>query len=75
MDMEAPGSMSPALAGLNERHRAFVLAYVGSARGNITQAAIIAGYSEKSAASQVSRLLRNSKIRSAIDVLVRRSTC
>lgn len=47
---------------LTAREQAFVDAYIGAARGNATKAAILAGYSEKTAAQQASRLLRRSSI-------------
>ncbi len=50
---------------LNDRQTAFVAAYV--AYRNATKAAIEAGYSHKTAASQGERLLRNVEVRAAID--------
>lgn len=59
------------LSGLNDRQRAFVYAYV--VHKNATRAAEAAGYSKSTAASQGSRLLKNCKIRRAIDVLLDRA--
>ncbi len=50
---------------LNERQAAFVREYLVDF--NATQAAIRAGYSEKTAGSQGERLLRNAEIQKAID--------
>lgn len=50
---------------LNGKQQAFANAYLKS--GNITQAAIAAGYSEKTAHSQGSRLLKNVKVRTEIE--------
>ena len=52
------------------RHRAFVRHYLDT--GNGTKSAILAGYSEKSAAAAASRLLTNPEIRSAIDAELQR---
>lgn len=57
---------------LNARQRAFVAAYVIDK--NATQAAIKAGYSKRSAAELASRLLRNVKIKSAIDDFYEKAT-
>lgn len=46
---------------LGERQAAFVEALLSNG-GNATQAALAAGYSEKTAASQASRLLKNAKV-------------
>ena len=48
-----------------DRQIAFIKAYV--ANGNASQAAIKAGYSPKTAASQGQRLLKNVKIRATVD--------
>lgn len=48
------------MAGLNERQRKFVLEYLKS--GIATDAAIKAGYSEKNAAPQASKLLANPEV-------------
>lgn len=53
------------LEGLNFRQRMFVLAYLGEANGNATEAARIAGYAEPN--TQGPRLLVNVGIRVAID--------
>lgn len=50
---------------LSAKHAAFVAEYLIDKNG--TQAAIRAGYSAKTAASQAERLLRNAEIRQAID--------
>lgn len=47
------------------KRRKFVIAYVDNG-GNGTQAALTAGYPEKSAASQASRMLKDEKVRRAI---------
>jgi hypothetical protein len=47
------------------KQRRFVIAYVDNG-GNGTQAAISAGYSERSAASTASRMLKDAKIQAAI---------
>lgn len=54
------------MKGLNTRQAAFVRAYQGEARGNARRAAIIAGYSEKTADAQASRLLVNVKVSAAL---------
>lgn len=48
------------------RHSTFVEAYLSNG-GNVTKAALAAGFSPKTAASQGSRLLKNVKIRQIID--------
>ena len=50
---------------LTYRQRLFVDAYLGKAGGNATKAAISAGYSDPAVAGH--RLLRNAKIRAAVD--------
>lgn len=57
---------------LNEKQRRFVEAYMGPARGNGTEAARLAGYSEGSAGRTAARLLDGStelgrRVRAAID--------
>jgi hypothetical protein len=52
--------------GLTEKHRRFVVALTGEAQGNATKAAIIAGYSEKSARFQASALLTKPHIAEAV---------
>lgn len=54
-------------AGAVERRRkAFIEAYLSNG-GNVTQAALAAGFAEKSAASQGSRLLKNAKVQQELD--------
>lgn len=55
----------PKTDGLTDKQRRFVSEYLVDANG--TQAAIRAGYSEKTAEVQASRLLRNIKVRAAVD--------
>lgn len=50
----------------NERRRLFIEALLSNGE-NVTQAAVYAGFSPKSAASQGSRLLKNVKVRQALD--------
>ena len=57
----------PTTPKLNARQLAFVAAYLNEARFNATKAAIIAGYSEKTAAANGFALLRNIGIRAAIE--------
>lgn len=57
---------------LSSRHLIFVREYLKD--GNGKQAAIRSGYSEKTAESQASRLLRNAKVAAAVDAgLARRA--
>jgi phage terminase small subunit len=58
-------SAADALRALSARHRAFVQAYCTNGF-NATQAALVAGYSERSAASRGHELVRNREIREAI---------
>ena len=58
--------------GLNPRQQAFVLGYLE--HGNGTRAAMGAGYSEKTARAQASRLLTNAYIKAAIDKATRAAT-
>jgi phage terminase small subunit len=51
---------------LTTKQEAFVLAYIGEARFNATKAALSAGYSEKSARQEGSRLLSNANISARI---------
>lgn len=51
---------------LSELERRFVDAYIGQAEGNGTKAAELAGYSQKSARAQASRLLTRRNIADAI---------
>ncbi len=53
---------------MNSKQQAFVEAYCCNGF-NATQAAITAGYSEKTAESQASRLLTNVKVKAAVDAL------
>jgi phage terminase small subunit len=53
-------------APLSERERRFVEAYMGPAAGNATAAARLAGYSDKTAGSQASRLLKKVNIQNAL---------
>lgn len=55
------------MAELNSRQKAFISEYIKDK--NATQAAIRAGYSEKTAYSQGQRLLKKAEIKSAIDSL------
>jgi phage terminase small subunit len=57
---------------LSPKERAFVLAYTGAARGNATQAAILAGYSKRSAAEMGSRTLRKVNVAAALAKLAKR---
>lgn len=51
---------------LTERERRFIEAYMGKAAGNGTKAAILAGYSPKTAAQQAHENLRKPKIAAAV---------
>ena len=51
---------------MNPQQRAFVNAYLGEAKGNGTKAAIIAGYSERTASVIASQLLRKPAIKAAV---------
>lgn len=53
---------------LTPQQRVFVAEYIKDRNG--TQAAIRAGYSEKGAATQAERLLRNAEVRSAVDAAI-----
>ena len=55
---------------LNNRQKAFISEYIKDK--NATQAAIRAGYSEKTAYSQGQRLLKKAEIKSAIDDLFKK---
>ncbi len=59
-----------ALAKLTEMQRAFVLAYVGEAKGDQRQAAIVAGYAADSASVTACKLLANAKVQTALRRLV-----
>ena len=54
--------MADAPTRLKPQHEAFVSAYIGEARFNATKAALMAGYSERTAYSQGSRLLKSAEI-------------
>jgi len=58
---------------LNSKQQAFVEAYCCNGF-NATQAAITAGYSEKTAESQASRLLTNVKVKEKVDAFKAQST-
>jgi len=66
---ESAADKKSAYEQLNKRYRAFVDAYLatGPHRFNQTQAAVAAGYAEKSARQQASRLMTNANIQAAID--------
>lgn len=51
---------------LSLKQQAFVTAYLGEAKGNATQAAIMAGYSEKAASQVAHQVLRTPKVAEAI---------
>ena len=53
--------------GMDNKTEAFAKAYILTGCTNGTQAAIEAGYSEKTAAQQASRLLKNVKVKALID--------
>lgn len=55
------------------REAAFVQHYRGKARGNATKAAILAGYSRKTAAAIASRLLRKVNIKAALRAAVEKA--
>lgn len=57
--------------GLDEMRRLFVEAFMGRCKGNGTQAAIAAGYAKGSAHVTASRLLRDAKVRRAIEERVK----
>lgn len=52
--------------GLNAMQERFCLEYAADARSNATRAAIAAGYSEKTAYSQASRLLKSVEVKARI---------
>jgi len=52
---------------MNVQQQRFVDAYLTEAKGNGTKAAIIAGYSEKTASVQASQLLRKPTIKAAVE--------
>lgn len=58
----------PPDGGFNDRVKLFIAAYVKDPNGR--QAAIAAGYSAKTADVQASRLLRNVKVRMAVDAAI-----
>jgi hypothetical protein len=51
---------------LSLKQKSFVNAYLGEANGNATKAAIIAGYSERTAYAQGSRLLKHVEVQQAL---------
>jgi phage terminase small subunit len=57
----------PATPKLDAKHSRFVKSFCADPSLNATRAAIAAGYSAKTAAQQASRLLRNVKVRDAIE--------
>src|ERR1700687_704595 len=57
---------------LSERERRFVECFMGTAAGNATKAARLAGYARTTAEKQASRLLGNVGIRQAIQERVQR---
>jgi phage terminase small subunit len=65
--MARAASNHPALSGLTEKRRRFVLAYVGEALGNATEAARIAGYSKPT--EEGSFLLRNPQVQEALQAI------
>lgn len=64
--------MPTLMAGLDDRRARFIREYVKDL--NITQAALRAGYSPKTAAAQGSRLLKNVEVRAQVDVLLAKLT-
>jgi phage terminase small subunit len=52
---------------LKAKREAFVLAYIGEARFNASEAARIAGYAVESAGVEGCRLLKNARVRARID--------
>jgi phage terminase small subunit len=62
-----PTAGKPVTPKLDAKHKRFVGAFCGDPSLNATRAAIAAGYSAKTAAQQASRLLRNVKVRDAIE--------
>lgn len=58
--------MSERVGALTTKQAAFVEAYLGPARFNATQAAIAAGYSERSAYATAAETLRHPRVQSAI---------
>lgn len=57
----------PALVGLTEKRRRFVLAYVGEAMGNASEAARIAGYTSPGQQGHV--VLKNHEVQAALSAL------
>jgi hypothetical protein len=58
--------------GLTIRERAFVSAFLGPARGNATQAALLAGYSPKTAGTIGSQNLQKLEIAKAVEKAIAR---
>lgn len=52
---------------MNQQQRAFLNAFLTEAKGNATKAAILAGYSERTAAQIGSRLLKHPEVSAAIE--------
>lgn len=69
--MAAENITSEAETFLPEQQERFCCEYVSMERPNGTRAAILAGYSEKTACEQASRLLRSVKVRSRVKELRR----
>lgn len=57
---------------LSKRQQAFVDEYCAETHPNITQAAIRAGYSERTAYAQGSRLLKHVEVKAAVDAKLAR---
>lgn len=68
---ESPLELTARRPPLSERHRRFIEAFMGRAKGNATEAAIIAGYSKHTARKQGSRLLTKGDIKRAIEERVK----
>ncbi len=64
--IQAPVEFGPAMTSLNERQRAFVIALNNSGLENATQAARLAGYSQKGASVTAHRLMHSKNIQDAI---------
>lgn len=58
---------------MNAQQQAFVRAYLTEANGNATKAAIIAGYSERTAPQSGSRLLKHHEVAKAVERFVRKA--
>lgn len=53
--------------GLTDQQKRFVNAYLGNANLSVAEAAVEAGYSEKYSTSQAYQLLRNPRVKAALD--------